>query len=133
MRGTRVVVYLDDGLGMAAEVRASETSKAVENTLLKPGFVPHVEKSKWKPSKCLQWLGFQIDLSEGQICVPDEKFAKLKALLESTMSQSVLPARSVARLTGKIMSMWLGLGSIVRLMTRGLYRLLETRVSWYDV
>ena len=29
--------------------------------------------------------------------------------------------------------MWLGLGDIVRLMTRALYRLLQCRASWCDI
>ena len=47
--------------------------------------------------------------------------------------QRHIKAKCVASFTGKIISMWLGLGDIGRLMTRALYRLLQSRASWYDI
>jgi hypothetical protein len=51
-------LYLDDGLGIEQD---DERCKAVLNQvkcdLINSGFVPKVEKSLWKPTKGLTWLG----------------------------------------------------------------------------
>jgi hypothetical protein len=51
-------MYLDDGLGIEED---DELCKAVVNQvkcdLINSGFVPKVEKSLWKPTKRLIWLG----------------------------------------------------------------------------
>ena len=64
-KGLRTVVYLDDGLcAVTGEERACEASALVQSTLENSGFVANVEKSKWTPTRRLQWLGFVLDLSE---------------------------------------------------------------------
>ena len=56
--GKQVIMYLDDGSGIEQN---DELCKAVVNQvkcdLIKSGFVPEVEKSLWKPTKRLIWLG----------------------------------------------------------------------------
>ena len=56
--GKQVIMYLDDGLGIEED---DELCKAVVNQvkcdLINSGFVPKVEKSLWKPTKRLIWLG----------------------------------------------------------------------------
>jgi hypothetical protein len=51
-------MYLDNGLGIEED---EELCKAVVNQvkydLINSGFVPKVEKSLWKPTKWLIWLG----------------------------------------------------------------------------
>jgi hypothetical protein len=51
-------MYLDDGLGIEED---DELCKAVENQvkcdLINSGIVSKVEKSLWKPTKWLIWLG----------------------------------------------------------------------------
>lgn len=46
------------------------------------------------------------------------------------MSLGSPTARSIASITGKVMSMSLALGPVSRLMTRSLYTLLNNRQSW---
>ena len=64
-----IVVYLDDGLGAASELKAAALVELCGQ--LQAGFVFNREKSIWKP---LQWLGFVI---MEQIEVPHEKITKL--------------------------------------------------------
>ena len=45
----------------------------------------------------------------------------------------MLPARSFASITGKLISMSIALGPVARLMTRSLYALINTRCSWCHV
>ena len=128
----KVVVYLDDGIGMAHKDKARAASGVVRETLQRAGFVAHLQKSQWKPTDCLQWLGFTLDTAAGQIRVPGEKIVKILDILSEARQLKCIKAKGVASLTGKINSMWLGLGNIVRLMTRALYRLLQGRDSWHD-
>ena len=44
-----------------------------------------------------------------------------------------LPAKFLARIAGKIISMSLALGPVARFMTRSLYGLLDTRSHWGDI
>ena len=76
-KGLRIVVYLDDCLcAVTGEERACEASALVQSTLENSGFVPNIEKSKWTPTRRLQWLGFVLDLSKGQIETPLEEAAE---------------------------------------------------------
>jgi hypothetical protein len=56
--GKQVIMYLDDGLSIEQD---DELCKAVVNQvkcdLINSCFVPKVEKSLWKPTKRLIWLG----------------------------------------------------------------------------
>ena len=78
-QGLRAVVYLDDGI-VAAEgrVAALKASNRVKEDLSKAGFVTHIEKSHWEPTKSIVWLGFELNLEEGKIKVPKEKLVHLK-------------------------------------------------------
>ena len=90
----------------------------------------NIEKSQWEPCKSLEWLGFRIDLNLGVFSVPDRKIEELQALLRSVSDHTVVPARQLASLVGKIMSMSIALGTITRLMTRNLYAVLNLSISW---
>lgn len=78
----------------------------------------------------LCWLGFELDLEVRFVSVPQYKITALQILLEQTSGQEVSPARHLASITGKIISMSLALGTIARPQTRSLYALINTRNSW---
>ena len=71
-------MYLDDGLGIEQD---DERCKAVLNQvkcdLINSGFVPKVEKSLWKPTKRLIWLGTFIDSEAGFYKIPDQRIDKI--------------------------------------------------------
>ena len=132
-RGIKITVYLDDGLGVASnEQQALEASQLVRDTLTKAGFVAHPEKSQWIPTQRLVWLGFVIDMAVGQIEVPEDKLLATKELAAKILSIPQIPARLLARLVGKIISLGLAIGPVSRFMTRSLYALLESRAAWCD-
>ena len=93
------------------------------------GFVANTTKSQWEPSRKGQWLGFELDLEQGFISVPLEKVDNLLAMAADAQS---VQAKVLASIVGKIISMGLGIGPIVRLRTRCMYALLNSRVSWFD-
>ena len=127
-RGIRLVLYLDDGIVSvkASKSQATATSKLVEDTLVKARLVINREKSKFMPSKHASWLGFDIDLDQGIIKVPQEKLKALKLLLQTVLEGNTIQVRLLASVVGKIISMCLALGDIARLGTRFLYFLIQS-------
>ena len=131
--GIRCVVYIDDGLIMASGFeRALKDSNFVRDSLESAGLVINIEKSNWMPQQRGRWLGFELDLAQGSILVPPQKVDSLRQSLQQCVSAQIIPARTLASLIGKIISMSFALGPIARLRTRSMYGLLNSRLSWYD-
>ena len=131
--GIRIVVYLDDGLAVASgEQEAATASSLVRETLCNAGFITHPIKSQWAPVQRLTWLGFIIDMSLGHLEVPKEKITSLQCQIRQLLSMSVVPARLLACVVGKIIAMGLAIGPLTRYMTRSLYALMESRCSWCE-
>ena len=93
-------------------------------------FVVNIEKSQWDLAHSIEWLGFIVDLSKGEFSVPSHKLDTLKSKLLELKSAEEAGARQIASITGSIISMSLALGSVSRLMTRSLYAVLNSRISW---
>ena len=130
-QGLRVVLYLDDGIvAIEGLDKAIEASKKVKVDLASAGLIANEQKSQWEPEQRLIWLGFEINLHESQLFIPQTKLTDTCELLKSLCHKRVIPARLLASMIGKIVSMSLALGPITRLMTRGMYAVLNTRVSW---
>ena len=130
-QGLRIIIYLDDGIAVVAgEEAACSASSKVQDDLHQAGFVVNVSKCKWQPNQKCAWLDFDIDLTLGQISAPCDKVQSQLAHIKDVMSQDNPTARGIANVTGKIISMSLALGPVARLMTRGLYALLNRRQSW---
>ena len=104
----------------------------IQQDLARVGFVVNVAKCKWTPSQKCTWLGFDIHLHLSRISVPQDKIDALKMQLEQAAQKPRLQVRALASLTGRIIAMSMALGPVARLMTRGLYALLNTRQSWCE-
>ncbi len=132
-KGLRTVVYLDDGLCMApGQASAKEASALVRASLGNAGFVTHPDKSVWEPTQCLTWLGFVIDLAQGEIRIPEPKVAALREALSHTKEVAYLPAKRIASIVGRLISMSLAIGPVARFMTRSLYTVLDSRSTWCE-
>ena len=64
--------------------------------------------------------------------VPDVKIKSLRELVSSAVTKVVLPARHIARVVGKTISLSIAVGPVSRLMTRSLYAVLNNRDFWSD-
>ena len=106
-------VYIDDGL-------------IIKDSLIQCGFVP----SKTK------FLGLIINSDSMTFSVPPAKVIKLLHSIDAILSaqRSSIPStfRSLAGVAGQIISMSLAIGPVSRLMTRAIYRSIESRESWSD-
>ena len=130
-RGLKAIVYLDDGIvAVKGEHRALEESALVRHELECAGFVINLEKSLWVPSQSMEWLGFNIDLCKGEFSIPANILDSLKLQLFAVAEAFTVPARQLASVIGKIMSMSMALGPVTRLMTRKLYFVLNQKTAW---
>ncbi|VDI82350.1 Hypothetical predicted protein [Mytilus galloprovincialis] len=101
------------------------------HTYLEAGFVINTEKSVWKPCQELIWLGIIWNSKTHTIHIPDKRVLDLTLSIDHVVnSLPSISARNLARITGRIVSMSPVLGNVTRLMTRNIYRLIESRVSW---
>ena len=126
-QGLRTVIYLDGGIAaVKGKLEAAKATMTIQQDLARVGFVVNVAKCKWTPSQKCTWLGFDFDLHLGRISVPQQKIDALKIQLEQAAQKPRLQVRASASLTGIIIAMSMAFGPIARLMTRGLYALLNT-------
>ena len=120
--GKSIVVFLDDGLGAAADyTKARISSLSVYADLLKSGFVPNEQKSLWEPTQVITWLGTVIDTCQCIISATNTRIQSLSEdlsfLLDST-HPSLYQVRKLAIVCGKIISLGNCVGDVARLMTR---------------
>ena len=91
-----------------------------------------MSKSCLEPQQAGKWLGFIVDLHSGNFFVPSEKLESLKSSIKAAYPLTRVPARSLASIVGKIVSMSLAIGPVSHLRTRQLYQAIDTRRSWCD-
>ena len=132
--GKSIVVFLDDGLGAAADyTKARISSLSVHADLLKSGFVPNEEKSLWEPTQVITWLGTVIDTSQCIISATDTRIQSLSEdlsfLLDPT-HPSLYQLRKLASVCGKIISLATCVGNVARLMTRNIFAVINSAMNW---
>ena len=133
-RGIPIAIFLDDGLGGGTDpVSAKINSLAVHSDLLKSGFVPNEDKSQWEPIQIITWLGVILNTIDGSIKATDERIATLSRDLEN-LSTGQNPTRvhvkRVASVAGQIISLSSCVGPVARIMTRFLFSVISSAVSW---
>ena len=133
-RSIPIAIFLDDGLGGGADhVSAKINSLVVHSDLLKSGLVPNEVKSQWEPTQIITWLGVILNSIDGSVKATDERISKLSDDLE-TLSTLQHPAsvhvKCVARVAGQIISLSSCVGKVARIMTRFLFSVINSAVSW---
>ena len=136
-RGILSFIYIDDGLIISPSLHVSLANLAiVQNTIARSGFVASKTKCIWQPSQSIQYLGFIIDSVTERFYVPEKKVSKLLVsitnLLTSVSTDSQVPVRALASCAGQLISMTLAVGPISSLLTRAMYRTIESRLFWSD-
>ena len=128
-KGNSIVVFLDNGLGAAADcIKVKISSLAVHSDLLKSGFLPNEEKSAWDPTQVITWLGTVINTSQCVIKATDKRIDSLINDLSSLLrlERSLHQVRKLARMCGKIIS----LRNVTRLMTRNTFLVINSATNW---
>ena len=105
-RGLKAILHLDDGIvAIKRESAAIQEGTQVKDDLERVGFIVNLDKSKWESCYTMEWLGFQIELAKGEFCVPANKISMLMSQLLEVKGVQLAPARKLASLIGKIVSM----------------------------
>ena len=122
----KIACFLDDGLGIDNTFeKALENSTFVLNSLTKAGFIINSEKSVWQPTKVLTWLGIEVDLNNDTLKISSERIDSILFITEFILSKVYVSARTLSKLTGKIISTKFIIGNIVELKTRALYKVIK--------
>ena len=72
------------------------------------------EKSVWKPTKVLSWVGIKIDLIQNMF-IPEERVNATLSYVSCLLKSPYTTARKLSKLTGKLLSMKYVIGNIIRL------------------
>ena len=85
------------------------------------------------PVQIISWLGVHLNTFDGTIRATDERITKLSqdlAALSSYKSSSAVHVKRVASVAGQIISLSSCVGSVARIMTRFLFSVVNSAVSW---
>ena len=129
--GIKICLYLDDGAGIEKTYETAKRNSAfVKETLVRAGMTCNDEKSVWKPTKVLSWVGIKIDLTQNMLFIPEERVNSTLCFVSCLLKSPYTTARKLSKLTGKLLSMKYVIGNIIRLKTRYLYKCIDGRSSW---
>ena len=93
----RIVVYLDDGLGVCGtKDTCLRQSLLVHSDLISLGFVPNEDKCMWIPLQLLRWLGYHCYFAQGILSIPEDKISFLLASIREVSSSRIVTARLLA-------------------------------------
>ncbi|VDI40756.1 Hypothetical predicted protein [Mytilus galloprovincialis] len=131
-KGIKVVVYLDDGFGLADNENTCKMhSDLIKSDLIASGFVPNRDKCHWTPTQKLEWLGFIWNLDICKLNIPDRKKYDLIDLVNIILNSSCkVKVRLLAKAAGKIISFTPALGHNTQIMSRGLFEVINLRQDW---
>ena len=111
-QGLRVIMYLDDGLGGSRTFEEAEwVSDNVKKSLQELGFLIAHEKSEWKPSQIVTWLGFNWHTDTGVLQATSERIERAILALTFVIYQvnvsknNLVPVRFLASVVGQIISL----------------------------
>ena len=88
------------------------------------------DKLVWQPTKVLTSLGIEVDLDNDMLKISSEGIHSILFTIEFILSKIYVSARTLSKLTGKLISIKLKIGNMVQLKTRALYKVIERRLSW---
>ena len=130
--GIKIVLYLDDGILVADNLaEATRHSSIIQADLSNAGFIVNQEKSVWVPSKRLKWLGFVLDTDKNTFEVPQDKLLRLRISINNALAiNQFCSARCLAKVVGKITSLFHALGNVVYILTKNCQCWIADRSSW---
>ena len=121
------IVFYDDGIIGGEDFESCDkASRTVYSDLVKSNVLPNPKKSQWKPTKKLEWLGFEWDFHSGGVRAASRRVEKLVERIDLvTNLYPNVTARSIARVVGSLISMHLVVGDLCMLQTRFLQNIVN--------
>ena len=133
--GFPIVMYLDDGFATAEDFHiCQKMSLSVQNDLLQAGFIANNEKSVWEPKQLIEWLGFEWNVENSSLQIPQKKIEILRDSISNIVEKNInLSCRNLAKVCGKIVSMIPALGNICQIMTKHMHMTICCKCSWDEI
>ena len=131
-RGIRFSIYIDDGRILApTKEEAVKAMNLVYNVVAKAGWVLELDKSDKEDdiSKVKEYLGFIINTESMRVFATEAKLAKMRELLEETLTCESISVKTLARVLGKLVSLKPSHGSSVLICSKSSYACLEKAVE----
>ena len=128
----KIVLYLDDSFGMNTdEEQCIKDSNFVRQSLLDAGFLLNYDKSIFKTVKSMEWLGIIWNSHNFTLSIPERRVNDMLSSLNCVFETFPrITARTLAHITGKIISMSPVIGNVSIIMTRYCYMAIVKRFSW---
>ena len=125
-------MYLDDGFATSEDFFVCQKmSSRVWSDLFKAGFIANDDKSIWEPKQLIKWLGFEWNLKNCTLEIPQKKFNTLKNCISNLVEGNLqLTCRNLAKICGKIISLIPALGNICQIMTKHMHMSICCKNSW---
>ncbi|XP_065943706.1 uncharacterized protein [Magallana gigas] len=122
--GVNIVLYLDDGLGLAESYeKGVSDSLFVKDSLEKAGFLVNLEKSIFEPCQMLEWLGMIWNTNMFCLSIPERRIQDCKSTLADLFHRlPKITARQLAQFTGKVISM----GPVIDVFQTGRWASIQT-------
>ena len=128
--GIKIIMFLDDGLILSNDFDEMILFRnIVRRDLIDSGLVSNEEKSHWEPSYLVTWLGVSLNSQEGVLYIPERRVNSLREALKIMTKKKVATARQLASVAGKIVSTYIVVGNVVRLMTKHCHMNIMTRLN----
>ena len=123
--------YLDDFMFMEHGIwQCVRLARRVEKDLFLAGLKINVPKCHTIPAQQRRPLGFDVDFNACEFKVPEDRWEALMASVGRTLfaHKGRVVARSLASITGTVLSMHLSWGPVTQLYTRHLYAVINSSV-----
>ena len=133
--GIRMLQYLDDSLFLSqSHAELLNIRQFVEETFTELGLLRKESKGCWEPAQHLIHLGIAIDTERGLFLIPPHKQATIRGAASSLLRYSAshrrwVSVKKLANLAGMVISTTIAF-PLARTLTRSLYDVIATRVSW---
>ena len=132
-RGINVVVFVDDGiLSAASRETLLHHAAIVKADLLAAGWVPHKDKCQWMPSRSADWLGMNYDTQDNVVRAIPSKVTDTMFLLPTLLLTQTVHVKLIAKVVGKLISMYLAYGDIIYLRSKCLQMQIAATLSWSE-
>ena len=124
-------MYLDDGIAGDNSYESLIQSRNMMLTDLdSAGLTVNFEKSSLEPERRKTWLGFIIDTIDMIFEVPTSKVERVLGLISEALNNDFLSAREISKIAGNLISMATAVGPLVYLLTKQMYKFVESSFSW---
>ena len=96
----KVLIYLDDVVGVASEDKAMHNFQCNKDLLLALGH-PLAEAMSVPPTHCITWLGITFDIPSHTVAIPIAKVHEILRIMEAMYKKKAMNRKDLQQLAGR--------------------------------